>query len=163
MGAVGVGALIGGLAVSLLHPSRPLVLVVAGAALFVPLLLALAGRAPLIVLIGTGFLVGLEQSVYWTFWQTAVQENVPSSALSRMSSYDWLATYAMGPVGYLVAGWLAVLFGAPAALVVSATVLLAGTAAVLAVPDIWRMRTSADDEAKTSPARTPAPSGRDIR
>ncbi|WP_018215953.1 hypothetical protein [Salinispora vitiensis] len=68
--------------------------------------------------------------MYWTFWQTAVQENVPSSVLSRVSSYDWLATYAVGPVGYLVAGWLAVLFGAPAALVASATVLLAGTAAV---------------------------------
>jgi len=152
MGAVGVGAMVGGLGVSVLKPTRPLVLVVAGAALFVPLLLALAAKTALIVLIATGFLVGVEQSVYWTFWQTAVQENVPSTVLSRVSSYDWLATYAVGPLGYLVAGGLATVVGAPGALVVSASVLLIGTALVLAVPDIWRMRIATVDQAAASSA-----------
>ena len=39
-----------------------------------------------------------------TLWMTSLQRNVPEHALSRISSFDWLGSVALNPVGYALIG-----------------------------------------------------------
>ena len=54
---------------------------------------------------GSGFAFGD------TPWMTALQRNVPEHALSRISSFDWLGSVALNPIGYALIGPLAVAIG----------------------------------------------------
>ena len=68
--------------------------------------------APLFVLVGFGF------AMFDVSWDTALQERIPPYALSRVSSFDWMGSLALLPLGYLLAGPLAEAFGAVEVLVV---------------------------------------------
>jgi hypothetical protein len=63
---------------------------------------------------GIGFAVGN------VLWMTALQRNVPGHALSRISSFDWLGSVALNPVGYALIGPIAVVIGTPETLVIAA-------------------------------------------
>ena len=58
--------------------------------------------------LGTGF--GFSMCLIW--WETALANHIPPHALSRVSSYDWMGSLALLPLGYFVAGPLAARFGA---------------------------------------------------
>jgi MFS family permease len=49
-------------------------------------------------------------------WFTTLQRKIPREALSRVSSYDWLGSLALQPVGYALAGPAAAAFGTSATL-----------------------------------------------
>ena len=53
-------------------------------------------------------------TLFNVFWFTAMQSDVPSAELSRVSSWDYLGSLAMQPVGQLVAGPVAVRSASPA-------------------------------------------------
>ena len=40
----------------------------------------------------------------FTLWETSLQEHVPARALSRVSSYDYLTSAGMIPLGNVLAG-----------------------------------------------------------
>jgi hypothetical protein len=50
-------------------------------------------------------------TVFFTLWEVSLQEHVPGEALSRVSSWDYLASTALMPVGTAVAGPLASILG----------------------------------------------------
>jgi MFS family permease len=68
--------------------------------------------APLAVVIVFAFATGLGFSLLMVWWETALARHVPAHVLSRVSSYDWMGSLALLPLGYLVAGPLASAFGA---------------------------------------------------
>jgi MFS family permease len=53
-------------------------------------------------------------------WFTALQERIPAAALSRVSSYDWLGSLVLQPVGYALAAPAAAAIGAGATLLAGA-------------------------------------------
>ena len=55
-------------------------------------------------------------------WFTALQQRIPRTALSRVSSFDWLGSIVLQPAGFALAGPLAAASGVPATLIVSAVV-----------------------------------------
>ena len=57
-----------------------------------------------------------------------------------MSSYDWMGSLALLPLGYLLAGPAAEAFGASEVLIVGGIVGLAISALGFAIPDVWRLR-----------------------
>lgn len=120
-GVAGVGAVGGSLCALRWRPRHPLrtgLLLV----LTWPLLdMAFAVTAPLAVVVALAFATGLGFSLFGIWWETALAYHVPAGALSRVSSYDWMGSLALLPLGYLVAGPLASVFGAQ-------TVLAAGSA-----------------------------------
>ncbi|WP_253885004.1 MFS transporter [Actinokineospora diospyrosa] len=116
--AQGVGAFIGGVLVTWPRPRRPLVWVVFGALLLLPLPLLVAAAAPLPLVLAGAFVWGVEQSAHWTLWQTALQDGVPGDVLARVSSFDWLVFTAAGPLGYLLAPLGVAAIGAAGTLVV---------------------------------------------
>ena len=54
--------------------------------------------------------IGLALFDVW--WLTALAERIPPDRLSRVSSYDWLVSLGLVPLGFLLAGPLAAEFGA---------------------------------------------------
>lgn len=78
--------------------------------LAVPMLLL--GLAPVLIpLVALSFVAGAGTEVFGIGWQTAMHEHVPNDVLSRVSAYDALGSIVAVPVGQLVAGPLAAVFG----------------------------------------------------
>jgi len=145
-----VGAVIGG-AVSLrLKVVRPLV----ACQLFVVpsglLLIGLAVPLPVAVLVVMSAAVGFGFAAGNTYWMTALQQNVPEHALSRISSFDWLGSVAFNPVGYALVGPLALAIGTPETLVACGVMNVIAAVGVIFVPSVRRIR-------MVSPGATPAP------
>ncbi len=136
LAATGIGQLVGGLIALIWHPRRPLftatLLIVSWA---VPLtLLAIAAPLPAIAL--TAALAGATLSVFGAIWHTTLQSRVPEDQRSRMSSYDWLGSLALLPLGYLIAGVAQSLVSPETTLIAAACVVLAATAIVVPLPAI---------------------------
>ena len=83
---------------------------------------------------GAGF------SLFQVLWHTALAQRIPPHALSRVSSYDWLGSLALLPLGYLLAGPIGEAYGAAEVLAVGALVGFALSVGGLAIPDVWRLR-----------------------
>jgi MFS family permease len=136
-GVAGAGAVGGALCALRWRPRYPLrtglVLVLAW-----PLLdLAFAVTAPLAVVVPLALATGLGFSLFGIWWETALAYHVPAGALSRVSSYDWMGSLALLPLGYLVAGPLASVFGAQTVLAAGSMIGL-GLLLVALVPSATR-------------------------
>jgi len=86
-----------------------------------------------------------------TLWQTALQERIPREALSRVFSYDWLGSLVLMPLGFAVAGPVAMAIGIDATLWLAGGLLFASSIAVALVPGVRRITRRDDDE--SSPLR----------
>jgi MFS family permease len=51
-------------------------------------------------------------ALFDVWWTTALAERIPADKLSRVSSYDWMVSLALLPLGYVLAGPLASTLGA---------------------------------------------------
>ncbi|GIF73652.1 MFS transporter [Asanoa siamensis] len=125
------------------RPRRPVfvaALVTATAAL--PMALLAAG-APLFAVAVAAFLAGVAGDVFGVLWSTTMQREVPSDALSRVSSWDLLGSLSFAPLGLLVAGPIATATGTPAALWGCAALILLATAGALTAPGVRRLRAPA--------------------
>ena len=68
---------------------------------------------------------------------TAIQQQVPAGALSRVSAFDTVTAFALGPIAFAVAGPVAEAVGAGSVLGFGAAWSAVSSAAVLALPAIW--------------------------
>jgi MFS family permease len=50
-------------------------------------------------------------ALFDVWWMTALSERIPADKLSRVSSYDWMVSLALLPLGYVLAGPLASALG----------------------------------------------------
>jgi hypothetical protein len=55
--------------------------------------------------------VGFGWSLLGIWWETSLASHIPPGALSRVSAWDWMGSLALLPLGYLIAGPLAVALG----------------------------------------------------
>jgi MFS family permease len=102
--AIGLGALTGSVGAARVRPARPMLTVavlLAGPALTATAL-ALALPTPVIAVLG--FAAGATEGFFEVVWITALQERIPPTALSRVSSYDTLGSFVFMPVGFALAG-----------------------------------------------------------
>jgi MFS family permease len=137
------GAVIGSLAAYRLRPRRPL-LAAFGLAGFgtVPSLVLLAFAAPTVAISAAELLAGIGIGLASTIWETALQQGVPRESLSRVSSYDTLGSIALRPIGLALVGPLMIVAGIRGTLLGAAAIVVASTAAILAVPAIRQVRDS---------------------
>ncbi|HUB74979.1 MAG TPA: MFS transporter [Solirubrobacteraceae bacterium] len=110
--AFGAGSLIGSLAGVRWRPRFPMRMAML-AVLVWPLTMipyalgaTLAAVLPLSVLGGAGF------ALFDVWWLTALAERIPPQSLSRVTSYDWMVSLGLLPLGYLMMGPLASRLGA---------------------------------------------------
>jgi hypothetical protein len=102
--------------------------------------LLLGVGAPLWTLVLGGAVMGVCLDVFLVIWQTTLQREIAPGMLSRVSAYDALGSFMLGPIGLLLAGPAASAFGARPALLVCAGVILVATLASLLSPSVRRMR-----------------------
>jgi MFS family permease len=140
LAAQGAGLVLGGLIMLRYRPHRPLLVATLGVFFIVPVLLLLAGPAPTLAIAGGAFAAGIGIEIFSVLWDTVMQEQVPETALSRVSSYDTLGSIIFIPLGAAVAGPLAEQIGVTETIVASAAVIAVATALVLLVDDVRTLR-----------------------
>jgi hypothetical protein len=96
--------------------------------------LALVAIAALSFAMGVGFALGN------TLWMTTLQRNVPTDTLSRISSFDWLGSTALNPIGYALIGPIAATIGTSETLAIAAVLNVAVCVSVVLVPSVRNIR-----------------------
>jgi hypothetical protein len=114
------GSVVGGLAALRIRPSRPLIT----------------------SLIAVGLLASGGLTAADIIWTTVIQRRLPEHALSRISSYDWLGSVALNPIGYALVGPLAGAIGVDTTLYTAAAINASATIAVALVPSVHAIRTT---------------------
>ncbi len=140
MGLFSLGGLTGGALAMRFRPSRPLTAAFAIYLIFPAALALLAVSVPFAVLALGFFAAALSVTLTDTIWHTTLQQQVPSEALSRVSSFDWTVSMMIFPIGSALAGPLAAAIGPEAAILVMAVVAGAPLALVLISPSVRAIR-----------------------
>jgi MFS family permease len=159
LAAESAGAVVGGILALHVKVSRPLV---AGELAVLPagaLLIALAVPLPLPAIAAISLLGGIGFAVSNTFWFTALQRNVPEHALSRISSFDWLGSIALNPIGYALIGPIAAAIGPSEALAIAGLLNMAVSVTVALVPSV-RAIGGAPAAVSDVPQQAPSSTGR---
>jgi len=118
----GAGAVVGAVVGLRWRPARPLraglLLVLAW-----PVMDALfALHAPVVLVAASSFATGFGFALMVIWWETLLAHHIPAGVLSRVSSYDWMGSLALLPLGYALAGPLAESLGARKVLLVGSIV-----------------------------------------
>jgi MFS family permease len=92
---------------------------------------------------------GVGVTLFFTLWEVSLQEHVPGEALSRVSSFDYLAATALMPVGTALAGPIAAALGTQTTLVAMSAVGVACALAFLAVPEVRTLPRRGDAAVET--------------
>lgn len=129
---MGLGGVVGGLVLMRLPVRRPLFFGNLAIGLSAVQLASLAGRPHLPVVIGAVFVCSVGVVVGAGLWDASVQQLVPQHLMSRMSSYDLLASGALSPLGFLLVAPIADAVGnGPVLLTAAGLLILPGVVASL--------------------------------
>lgn len=152
VGLFSLGMLVGGMVALYYKPARPVVAVtLLGLSVSVPMA-ALALHLSPAALCAVWFLRGIVIGVLIAIWQATLQREIPTESLGRVSSWDWMVSGGLWPVGLVLAGPVAQLLGLGTTLWLSAILGIVFGIWVLLLRDVWRVRGA------TAPAaRPPAP------
>jgi MFS family permease len=108
---------------------------------------------PLAAIAAVEFCAAIGVSAFFTLWETTLQEHIPEASLSRVSSYDYVASAGMMPLGTIAAGPVAEAVGIHATLTAMSVIGVAAALACLAVPAVRNLpRAGALDTAAPDPA-----------
>jgi MFS family permease len=129
---VGAGTIGGAVVVLRWRPRFPLRVALVGLLPWPVLLISYGLGAPLALIVPLALVTGFGFASFDVLWSTALAQRIPPAALSRVSSFDWMGSLALMPLGYLAAGPLAAAIGATAVMVGGGAIALAIVAACLA-------------------------------
>lgn len=137
--AEAAGMLVGGFVALRRRPRRPLVVGNLGILLIALPLAALALGAHELWIAVAAFVAGVGVEFFEVLWATTLQQEIPEEKLSRVSSYDWLGSFALVPLGTVAVGPLAATLGLSGTLWLAAAVVVVASLAALAVADVRRL------------------------
>lgn len=109
----------------------------------VPMVVQVAGFAmgwPLTALVACATFTGVGFALAGTIWFTTLQRLIPSDSLSRVSSFDWLGSLALNPLGYALIGPLSAAIGERQTMGYAAALLAVAAFGPLAVPAVVNLR-----------------------
>ena len=118
--------------------------------------LVFAAGLSLFVVVPATVIAGTGIALFDVWWLTALAERIPPGRLSRVTSYDWMLSLGLLPLGYILAGPLAARFGAVEVLV-SGSVLGLLALAMGLLPRQTRMLEQLDRERARAPIGEPHP------
>jgi MFS family permease len=143
MVGAGFGSVVGSLLAMRFRLERQLVVCFLTLLVWPIVLVAYALTPPLAVITIFAFVAAMAMNFGAAFWFTALQEHVPPHARSRVSSYDWLGSWLFLPLGYLLIGPTAERIGYDVTLVVAAGWTVASSLAILLIPSVRNLRSTA--------------------
>lgn len=91
---------------------------------------------PIAAIAAVEFFAAIGVSTFFTLWETSLQEHIPEASLSRVSSYDYVASVGVMPLGTILAGPVAEAVGIHETLTAMSVIGVAAALAVLAVPAV---------------------------
>lgn len=135
VGALGLGAMLGGSALLRRREVRnPLVIGIVCTAGYALAPAAFALRLPLVPLAVMMALCGFCTAIGGTLYTSVEQRTFPADTLARLSSYNYLGAFALGPLGLAVAGPVGNAVGFGALLAFGALYQVGSVALMLAIP-----------------------------
>ena len=146
------GAVLGGLVALRVRFTRPLF---ASALVMLPTaaMLALLGlAAPVWVLCAVSLVATMCLLCGDIVWQSTFQAHVPEHLLSRLSSFDWLGSVALNPIGYALVGPLAGRIGIGETLYLAAALNATVSLTLASAPPIRHFRATAHAASEQEPA-----------
>jgi predicted MFS family arabinose efflux permease len=156
LGAQSAGMATAALLALRFRPRRPLLVATASVLLVAVPLALLALEAPLAAVVAAAFSGGFGIEMYSVLWDTTLQQQIPPDRLSRVSSYDFLGSFALIPLGTAVIGPIAAAVGIQRTLVGATAVVVLATLAVLAIPDVRNLRSRPAGKLEPDEAIRPA-------
>jgi predicted MFS family arabinose efflux permease len=153
----GAGSLGGGLLALRWKPTRPMLVCTIFVLPIAPAIALLALRAPAPVIAVAQAIGGMGMGLFGAVWQTTLQQHVREEALSRVSAWDWMGSFAFLPLGFILAGPVSRAIGISTTLWISVGYLVVSTLAVLLVPSVRNLRRldAQEPEPETVLARLP--------
>jgi MFS family permease len=138
--ALGAGTVAGAVIALRWRPQRPMLAAFAMNLGWPAGIVVFAVGAPRPLLVALFVLAGLGLSLFDVWWQTALAQRIPPHALSRVSSYDWMGSLALLPLGYLLAGPIGEAVGPAEVVLIGAAIGVAILCLGFAVRDVLRVR-----------------------
>jgi MFS family permease len=135
---LGVGTIIGSLLGIGWRPRFPMRAAMLAILLWPTVAVLYAAGVTLYIVTPAMLLGGAGIALFDVWWTTALAERIPPDKLSRVSSYDWMVSLALLPLGYVLAGPLASALG-PVEVLLGGSVLAAIALALGLLPRQTRM------------------------
>lgn len=135
-----IGGIIGGVIAFKIQIPRPFLLYCLTG---IPMVVQFAGFAsgwPLMPLLISAMLTGVSFALAGTIWFTALQRFIPSDSLSRVSSFDWLGSMVLNPIGYAIIGPLSAAIGERKTMGYAAVLIAVATFVPLTMPAVIGIR-----------------------
>ncbi|MGW2088409.1 MFS transporter [Streptomyces sp. NPDC001880] len=134
----GTGSVVGGLALLGRNPGRAVAWSMAASAGWALPAAALAARLPLACVAAAAFPAGVGAAACNTLMTTVIQREIPAEVRGRISAFDSLGAFALGPLGLALAGPVSGAVGADRLLAFGVMWQLTAVGAVLALPSVRR-------------------------
>jgi MFS family permease len=83
---------------------------------------------------------GIGVSIFFTLWDSTVQEQVPEDATARVAAYDWATSVGLMPVGLALAGPAGEWLGVESAMRAGTVLGIAAAVLCLSVPAVRHLR-----------------------
>jgi MFS family permease len=109
---------------------------------------------PILAIAAVEFVAAIGVSTFFTLWETTLQEHIPEGSLSRVSSYDYVASAGVMPLGTILAGPIAEAVGIHETLAAMSLIGVAAAVLLLALPAVRNLPRGAvvRDTAAPAPA-----------
>ena len=130
----GVGAIIAGLFLLGRRPRKPVRLAMWGALCYALPDIPMTFHTPAQWVAVTALLSGGGSTVFGVYLSAAMQQNVPSDKLARVSAFTDFPAFGIGVIGYIIDGTLAATFGATTVFAVGAAYGVISTLVMLCLP-----------------------------
>jgi MFS family permease len=151
--AQAVGLIAGSLIAMRLRPRFPLLAATSVTFAFVPPFFLLAFNAPVPLAAISMLAIGVAIDIFEVLWLTAVQEHIAGDKLSRVTSWDALGSFALGPVGLLLVGPISASLGTQRTLIYAGGLVAIASLGTLLTPSVRSL--PAKPPHQTEPAKTP--------
>jgi len=155
--AMGVGTMAGALLGFRLRPRHPMRIGMIAVVSWPAVTIAFAAGLTLWLLVPLFIVAGIGLALFGVWWETALAERIPPSRLSRVSSYDWMMSLALLPIGYLLAGPLGEALGEAALLAAGSILATLALAAGVFVRETWTYTARPDAVAAVPEHVVPTP------
>jgi MFS family permease len=148
--AFGVGSIVGDVALLRVRPHRALRAAAIGLVLASLQAAVYAAGVPLALTCVLQLITAIGVTTFFTLWEVSLQEHVPPHALSRVSSWDYLSSAGLMPVGTALAGPIAVVVGTRETLLGMSALGVVAALAFLAVPSVRSLPRGSDPDPATA-------------
>lgn len=140
LAALTLGMICGGVIALKIHFKRPLFFAMMVIALSCAWDFSLAMKSPLPFTLFGAFVAGIAVEIFMVNWSTSLQTHIPEESFSRVTAYDAFGSFALAPLGIVVAGPLAMYYGVHTILWFTGLVTLLSALLALLVKSVRRLK-----------------------